>query len=719
LSSKRPEYTPPSPFTPFLRRFTDERARDLSETIELYDDVRAAYLASVWAKEGAIDRVSAHVAERVGEIVDLPNSQVLIRALDRCQQDILSLETTIFSSPQIDWDIATLSLKEQVDLRRFLRAQEYFLANDDRVKDLLTTALGNVFTGLIAALPTLPESADDSAFSVPLVSLIRDPGNIVDRIIGTILKDELARVGLFTTLQQQLYENVCYASHVIPGEQSRKRLITADESKLPPSELVETYLKNTPFLNLLLTPVPFTISDDSRFEHAVIFGGAGAGKTQFLSRLLMNDLLRPNPPSVIIIDPHGDFLKEIQNLQMFAPGQPLSDRLVILDPEQYSPALNMFNTQNTRLAGYESSIREQVEASTIETFAYIFAGLAQELTGPQATTFSYVARLMLSIDGATIHDLLDLMEDDPKSPDKSKFAEHISKMDRTSRAFFENQFFGKSLSPTKSGIARRLYGVLQVPAFNRMFGAQDNRLDMFDILQSGKICLVHTAKNLLKTDASSLFGRYIIAQVLHAAFERVAVPVNQRPPAYLLIDEAGEFCDPLFDNLLREVRKFRLGVTLAFQYVDQLPSSVRSSVFSNTAVKLASQVSDKDARALAPDMRTTHDFIASMKKGRRSTEFACYVRNHTDSAIRLEIPFGTLEANPKMTREQHANLIEHNRARYAASPAPLRAAVSGSDEPRPAVTAPEAPVRHSEKPGALRLEPIPPNAPAPDDDWRS
>src|SRR5262249_14899238 len=166
-----------------------------------------------------------------------------------------------------------------------------------------------------------------------------------------------------------------------------------------------------------------------------------------------------------------------------------------------TPALNMFGTRNTRLAGYSESAREQVEASTIETFAYIFAGLAQELTGTQSTAFSYVARLMLSIPGATIHDLLDLMEDDPKSASQSKFAEHIATMDRTSRTFFENQFFSKSMSQTKNGIARRLYGVLQIPAFNRMFGATENKLDMFEILQTGKICLVHTAKNLLKEDA--------------------------------------------------------------------------------------------------------------------------------------------------------------------------------------------------------------------------
>ena len=58
MSSKLPTYTPPSPFTPFLRRFTDERARDLSDTIALYNEVRSAYHASAWAREDAIERVN-------------------------------------------------------------------------------------------------------------------------------------------------------------------------------------------------------------------------------------------------------------------------------------------------------------------------------------------------------------------------------------------------------------------------------------------------------------------------------------------------------------------------------------------------------------------------------------------------------------------------------------------------------------------------------------
>ena len=148
------EYPRPSVFTPFLRRFTDERARDVSETIDLYNEVRRAHFASMWAHQDAIEHVNTVIAKQVGETVDLPTFSALLKALDRCQQEVLTLERTIFSFPEIDLNAAVLSLKEHVDLRRFLRAKQHFLSNDNRISDLLAVALGSVCAGW-----ELPESS--------------------------------------------------------------------------------------------------------------------------------------------------------------------------------------------------------------------------------------------------------------------------------------------------------------------------------------------------------------------------------------------------------------------------------------------------------------------------------------------------------------------------------------------------------------------------------
>ena len=50
--------------------------------------------------------------------------------------------------------------------------------------------------------------------------------------------------------------------------------------------------------------------------------------------------------------------------------------------------------------------------------------------------------------------------------------------------------------------------------------------------------------------------------------------------------------------------------------MEQLTPALRSSVASNTSIKMAGGVSDRDARMLDADMRTTSEFIASMRKRR-------------------------------------------------------------------------------------------------------
>jgi hypothetical protein len=395
--------------------------------------------------------------------------------------------------------------------------------------------------------------------------------------------------------------------------------------------------------------------------------GSGHGKTQFLQRLILHDLQREQPPALVIIDSQGEMLRKIQRLSLFAEGGRLADRIVVIDPEDvdHPPALNMFDMKPARLERYSQAINEQIEASVIETFNYVFGALAAELTSRQNTTFAFVTKLMLAVPGATIHTLRELFEDDATSIDGSPFAEHIRKLDLTSQAYFQNQFFTRTYAQTKQQIARRLYSVLQVPAFQRMFASKTNRLDMFEALQSGSVILINTSKALLKTDASALFGRYMIARVITAAFERIALPAGERNPAFLVVDEAAEYFDENLETMLSQARKFNVGVLFAHQHLDQLTPALRAAVAANTSIKLAGGVSDRDARALAPDMRTTSEFIAEMRKLAHSTEFACFVRNYTGSAVRLQIPFGALEKAPRMSSEQHAQLIARNHQRYA------------------------------------------------------
>ncbi len=91
-----------------------------------------------------------------------------------------------------------------------------------------------------------------------------------------------------------------------------------------------------------------------------------------------------------------------------------------------------------------------------------------------------------------------------------------------------------------------------------------------------------------------------------------------------------------------------------------------SSVMTNPAVRFAGGISASDARALAPEMRTSVDHLLLPKKSARSTEFATYVRNLTASPVILSVSLGVAERQPKMSAPQYYELLQRVRSDIAA-----------------------------------------------------
>ena len=214
---------------------------------------------------------------------------------------------------------------------------------------------------------------------------------------------------------------------------------------------------------------------------------------------------------------------------------------------------------------------------------------------------------------------------------------------------------------------------------------------------------------LLKENASPLFGRYIIARTMASAFERAAIPEKQRRPTLLIIDECAPYVDDTFDKLLTRLRQFKLGVCAAFQHMEQVSEKLRSSIASNTSVKMAAGLGYTDSRWLARDMETTPEFLKAQRRDGSEppqwTQLACYVRNYTPQAVSITVPFYSLEHMPQMTDEEHRALLERNKARvstiFLTQEAPAREAsevtkpsnILSQDVTLPIVSPPKKPVQ--------------------------
>lgn len=640
----------PSAFTPFLRRFTDERARDLSDTQALYARVRALHRDSVYAREKTRTIFGGNIYETLSDVSE-PLVPVFAHAIDA----LLRLERPIFECPNIDLDRAHLSLKESVDLRHFLRAKEYFYAHEDRVINLLGNGLSLIF-GALADM--LPQTFDPSPFTIPLIYSLPEPKKFLDNLIGELWKQHYVDAGLFVEVSRAIHLNLCRVSGIADPYEPKKPFHMPSDSDASLHEIVEDYFQGTPFYDFFLAPVPLRFTFEERYSHMHVLGGSGAGKTTLLQNLILNDLKSEDPPSLVIVDSQGDLIDKLSHLALFDPDYgELADRLILISPKDidYPPALNIFDVNQERLAQYSEAAKEQVTAGVIQTFDYLFAGLlGADLTAKQGVFFRFVARLMLALPetlgrNATILDMIALM-DDP-----APYRKAIESLPPIQRNFFERDFASKTFAQTKEQIRYRLNAILENPTLARLFTAPETKIDLFDHLNNGGIILVDTAKDFLK-GSSAHFGRIFISLVLQAVLERAVIPEGQRRPTFLVVDEAAAYFDSNIDDFLTEARKYRCGCVFAHQFLDQATSSLRASLAANTAIKMAGGTSTGDARALASDMRATADFIL----GQPRLHFASYIRGVTPSAVSIPVPVGALEAEPRLSPEAYGRLRELN-----------------------------------------------------------
>ncbi len=658
--------------------FRDPKAerekRELKETRALYDRVLAKQASSP-ITEDALDNLPVSViVEACRTTGRLPGTDILDLLLDLVNE--LIADEGLSPLPEIDWS-RPLSMETGAGLRNHLRARMQYLENFDVLFVQWRGAVVEMLVHIIKYLPAAAVDDDEdndtnpglsASLDVSLIDLVGNPAAMVEDISAAAVvgfDDDRWPLG---PLRDRIELNACRASGISPEQRETTRkpyILPSEQRGQTAHELAAAYLGGTPFERLLLYPMSFNIPDAVRFEHCHIVGGTGHGKTQLLQLLIHQDLLRAREDkrSIIVIDSQGDLANTTTHLTLFDPGtrDSLADRLVVVDPHdvEYPVRLNMFDFDRGRLNAYGPAQREMILSGTVALFEYMFGALlGSELTEKQGVIFKFLARLMMVIPGATIHTLRDVMENG------EKYRPYFAQLDGTTRHFFETQFLQKTFDPTKQQIARRLWSILSYPTLERVFSHEENAVDLFEMMNAGKIVVINTAKDLLKEDGSQVLGRFFIALIGQAALERAALPAVDRRPCFVYVDEAHEYFDERVEDLLNQARKFKVGLTLAHQNLDQLSTRLRATFMASTSIKLAGGVSSKDARAFAEDMRCEAEFIRSMRKHEASSDFACFIKNALPRAIRVSVPLGAIDAEPAMPDDAYHDLLAGNRTKY-------------------------------------------------------
>lgn len=626
-------------------------------------------------------RLIASIADDVRFDFQIPVDHKQTRHIHEFVEQLFHFEG-LFVLPAINWR-KRRSVAELWDIREALTRQRALVSKFSETCHLIEQATAAFFEPIYLACPALLEDQGERDGIVIATDLVRSVGNVgsvTTDLLRVAFAEELADTPAFARLRDRLERNLIAASGGNPAD---TRSFTRGP-KLPeqfdansPELLISTYLGGTPLLGLFHQTPDFTIPTKTRFEHHHIVAGSGHGKTQTLQYLISRDLevVASGKRSIVVLDSQGDLIRTIANLKIFAPGEPLHDKVVIIDPSdvEWPVSLNLFDVGMDRLAGYAPLERERLTNSILELYDFVLGTLlSAEMTQKQNVIFRYVTRLMLHIPDATIHTLRELME--PGS--EVKFAPHIAKLTGTARQFFETEFSSREFEQTKKQVLRRLWGILENQTFERMFAHPRSKLDLFAELNAGKVILINTAKDLLKEQGTEIFGRFFIALIAQAAQERATLPEHKRTPTFVYVDEAQDYFDRNIGIILAQARKFNVGMVLAHQYLGQLDPKLQDAFAANTAIKFAGGVSAKDARTLAPMLYCGPELIEAQSKGC----FAAHVRGRTASAIPLVFPLGHMEAMPRMDEDERQSLQGTMRDRYAVHYSALEK-VEGTAEP--------------------------------------
>lgn len=635
--------------------------------------------------EAGRKQLAASIARRV---LDYLAPQQRTMALPLCEPlaamiaDLIAYSELFDAPDALHGTVAARSAIWEAEDRLLKTAK--ILDNFDEVIDGFTDFVVELVAPVVRGCPALIEERSghdgEITFATELSASLPDLPAVVERMVQLPFAPELEEYGLTERLTSRLQYNLHIASGGIPGGEEKPIRLPTRAAPMPARDLVASYLGGTPFAALFDMPVPIVIPTEIRFEHMVLTAGSGHGKTQTLQHLILHDLaaVAAGRTTVIVIDSQADLIDNIAGLAVFAEGGALHDRLCLIDPTdvEWPVALNLFDVGLARLSGYSPLDRERLLNGILELYDFVLGSLLDAgMTQKQTVIFRYLTRLLLQIPNATIHTFRELLEDDGYE----RYAAHITNLEGSARAFFENEFRGKEFAQTRRQVLRRLYGILENQTFERMFSHPKSKLDLFSEMNAGKVILINTAKDLLKESGTEIFGRFFIAMIAQAAQERAVLARGKRLPTLVYIDEASDYFDRNIGIILSQARKNRVGMVLAHQYLGQLDPKLYEAIAANTAIKFAGGVSARDARALAGDLRTDAEVI----EGQERLSFAAFIKGVTKQAVSVKVKAGRMEREPRMSAAERRQLREVMRARYAIHHTEARQAAEPREEPPP------------------------------------
>ena len=325
--------------------------------------------------------------------------------------------------------------------------------------------------------------------------------------------------------------------------------------------------------------VPIWIYDDDRLKHIYVVGKTGTGKSKFLLNLMINDVTQGK--GVGVIDPHGDIIDELMT------HIPVSrkDDVIIFDPtdDQFPFCMNPLDIWP-----------DESKQILAKWFIDIFKKFFWANRNPK---LEHVLRMiflaLLDKQGSTLFDVIRALTD------KDFRYEMINSIqDDVVRSFWTNEFAWWSQQFNTEAIMPILNKVgqlLSIDILKNIFASPENKLDLRKVMDEKKILLIKLPKGKLQEEVMGFLGAMFVTKLFQTAVGRQSVDKNERVPFFLYVDEFQNFATDTFNEIFSEARKYGLSLSVAHQFIKQIPQNISESLFGNVWTLISFRISSEDA----------------------------------------------------------------------------------------------------------------------------
>ncbi len=340
---------------------------------------------------------------------------------------------------------------------------------------------------------------------------------------------------------------------------------------------------------------PVYMSREDRMRHFYVIGQTGTGKTVFLKNMIIQDI--QNGDGVCYIDPHGT---DIQEIIANIPKERIDD-VIYFDPAYMARPMGL------NMLEYDERFPEQKTFVVNELLA-IFNKLFDMKTagGPAFDQYIRNSALLVMEDPASGSTLLEIGR---VLADKSFRDMKLSRCKNPIiKQFWENaeKTTGEqSLANFVPYVTNKFDVFVSNDIMRPVIAQQESVLNFRKIMDEKKILLVNLAKGRLGEINSNLIGLILVGKIQMAALSRVDMFGQPMNDFYLYIDEFQNITTNSIESILSEARKYRLSLTVAHQYIEQLDEGIRNAVFGNVGSMAIHRVSTENAEVFAKQLEPT------------------------------------------------------------------------------------------------------------------